>query len=187
MPAIGDSPGAAEGARGQGDAGVARQDLGVLVEGLVEVAQAVEKDRAGVLRLQIEVLPPRGNERFPCGFPFARHFTGAIGTRHLGAGHGAIIRVGGRRSAARRWRVDRVEPARSEPATGRYTLLLGQEATASGRRLIVQGGIAVACVMQSRCAPRRRRSIHWLILPPRPDRSEGRWRAGTRASSRSTL
>ena len=36
--------------------------VSVLVEGLVEVAEAVEEDRTGMLRLQIEVLPPRGNQ-----------------------------------------------------------------------------------------------------------------------------
>ena len=56
--------GAAERARGQGDAGIPRQDLGVLVEGLVEVAEAIEEDRAGVLRFQLEILPARGDERF---------------------------------------------------------------------------------------------------------------------------
>ena len=43
---------AAEGARGQGDPGVAGDDAGVLVEGLVEVAEAVEQDRVGMLRLR---------------------------------------------------------------------------------------------------------------------------------------
>ena len=39
--------------------------VGVVVEGLVEIAEAVEEDGVRVLRLQVEVLPARGDERFP--------------------------------------------------------------------------------------------------------------------------
>ena len=83
--------GAAEGARGQGDARVPRQDRGVLVEGLVEVAEAVEEDRAGMLRLQVEVLPARGNEvRLVRIAPVG--VLGTIDTCGPGAGHGRSIR-----------------------------------------------------------------------------------------------
>ena len=59
-----DSSGAAEGARRQRDAGVASQGVGVVVERLVEIAEAVEQDGVRVLRLQVEVLAARGDERF---------------------------------------------------------------------------------------------------------------------------
>ena len=90
MPAGAARP-ATEGARGQGDARVPRQDRGVFVEGLVEVTETVEEDRTGMLRLQIEILPARGNEVLlvriaPVGV------LGTINTCGPGAGHGRSIR-----------------------------------------------------------------------------------------------
>jgi hypothetical protein len=55
-------PGTAEGAGGEGDPGIAGEGPGVLVEGLVEVAEAVEEEGAGVPRLEVEVLPAGGDE-----------------------------------------------------------------------------------------------------------------------------
>ena len=85
---------AAERARGQGDARVPRQDLGVLVERLVEVTEPVEEDRTGMLRLQIEILPARGDEIFA-----VRGFTGAV--RILGTGAGHVGDYTGRENAGR--------------------------------------------------------------------------------------
>ena len=57
-PGQGRAQPAAHRLRGQRDVQRLGDQLGVLVEGLVEIAQAEEQDRAGMARLQIQILPP---------------------------------------------------------------------------------------------------------------------------------
>jgi hypothetical protein len=79
-------PGAAEGARGERDAGVPRQDVGIVVERLVEIAEAVEEDSMGVLGLEVEVLAARRDERIALRVGRGS-IRGAVGAWARAAGH----------------------------------------------------------------------------------------------------
>lgn len=53
---------AAERPAGQGDPGIPCDDLRVLVERLIEIAEPVEENRVRVLRFELQVLPARGHK-----------------------------------------------------------------------------------------------------------------------------
>jgi hypothetical protein len=57
-----------------------------------EVTEPVEEDRARMLRLQIEILPARGDESFT-----VRGFTGTVHMLDTGAGHVRDLRMFGHR------------------------------------------------------------------------------------------